>query len=115
MAGLWFWAAAESPKQVLARARAAFVQARYAEAEQLAVRVSRDAQDSAAALEIAGSAALKRGRLEAAVLYLDQIPDDGSAAAVEARALAGDILLNGLYRPSEAEERLRRALAQNPR
>lgn len=113
-AGLEEWVFQESAEQLFSEAQAAFAGGQYAEAEQLASRVAGDSPLSPAALLLAGRAAIKQRRATDAVGYFDRVPDDGSDAALEAHFLAGDMLLNGLYRLSEAEQRFRRVLAVNP-
>lgn len=105
----------ETAEQLLTDARAAFASGQYAEAEQLALRVANEFPESPAALILAGQAAIRQRHAAAAVAYLDRVPHDGSDAAVHADFLAGDVLLNGLYRLSDAEQRFRRVLSVNPR
>ncbi len=109
------WVFRKSAEQLLTQAQAAYAQGQYAEAEQLALRVASDSPQSPDALLVAGQAAIKQRRAADAVGYFDRIRDDGSDVALEAHFLAGDMLLNALYRLSDAEQRFRRVLAVNPR
>lgn len=68
---------------------------------------------SGKALLLTAQAAVNEGRFADALRQLDRIPDDGSAEAVAARCLAGEVLLTGLRRLTAAEQEFRRALAQD--
>ena len=113
--GLSLWVAPKTPEQLLKEARTAFAQQNYFEAEQLALGITSDDRQFSAALFVAGRSASMQMRLVDAVGYFDRLPDDGSKLAVQARFLAGDVLLNGLFRLSEAEQRFRQVLKRYPR
>jgi len=68
--------------------------------------------DGAQLLEVA-KAAYQDGRYADALQCLDRIPDDGSAVAVTARSLAGELLLTRFNRLTAAEQQFRRAVAQD--
>lgn len=57
--------------------------------------------------------AYQQGRYDDALRRLEQIPDDGSADAVQARCLAGTLSLEKLAQPAAAELQFRRVVAQD--
>lgn len=112
--GWWYWGSQPAAPRQLQQAQAAFREGRFSEAEQLAKQALSDRQLRNEALLLAGKAAIQQLQAAEAVGYFDQIPDEDTAVAVEARWLAGDVLLNGLCRLTDAERQLRKALAHNP-
>jgi len=113
-AGVCYWVFRLSPEQLLREAERAFAQHQFVQAETLARSVVTDSPHFAGALLLAGKASIRRGRPDDAVGYLDRVPDDSNETVVEARFMAGEILLTRLFRPTEAEQRFRRVLMQNP-
>ncbi len=100
--------------RVLRRAAVALSCHQYHEAQQLADRVLKQAPNSVQALLIAGESAAGLYDSPRAIRYFQRVPDDGSPAAVRALYGTGERLLR-LGRVSEAEERFRQALRDNPR
>ena len=70
--------------------------------------------NSRQALLLAGRACTALGLDAQAIRHLQQIPDDGSTAAVSARCAAGERYLFGLKQLPQAEDQFRRALSQQP-
>lgn len=102
-----------SADELLRESRRALAAREYERAERFAARVPRGAPEFPQACLVAGEAATKLRRLPQALSYYDRLRDDGSDAAISARACGGDILLQ-LGRPSEAERNYRRVLARRP-
>ena len=104
---------ARPAERSLWRAAAALGSEEYAEAERLANEVLARSPQLSEALLIAGEAAIRLHRAEAASDYFARVADDGSALA--ARAMLGQarrFVLVG--RAIEAESRLRRLLEIDP-
>ncbi|MBW3542077.1 MAG: VCBS repeat-containing protein [Planctomycetes bacterium] len=101
--------------RLLEQARLALAAGDFAQADRLAAAALDAEPDSAAALLTAGEARVGLEDFEAAAKLFDRAPDDGSAAAVEARFRAGVLAMGHLYRASEAENHFRRALGAAPR
>lgn len=74
---------------------------------------STDSGLTAKELLAAARAATQDGREQEALRLLDQVPDDGSSEAVAARTTAGGLLLTRFKRLAAAEQRFRRAVAQD--
>jgi tetratricopeptide (TPR) repeat protein len=109
-----WWATQPSADQLAQAARRALTRGRPDEARQLAKRaVSRNARSSVARLA-AAEVELDANQPEAALAHLEQVRDDGSAAAQTAIGNAGDILFR-LNRLDDAERRFRRILELDPR
>ena len=115
IAGVSYLAFRRSPEQRLRDADRAYTQRQFVQAEAIAGSVPADSPHFAEALLLAGRACIRQGRPDAAVGWLNQIPDDSSEAAVETGFMAAEILLTRLFHPSAAEHRLRRLLLQNPK
>jgi tetratricopeptide (TPR) repeat protein len=79
------------PEQLLAEARIALRQKKFDPAERLASQVDRGHRIWAAAALVAGEAATRAGRLEAAADYYRSVPRDGSSTAVVASLAAGEV------------------------
>lgn len=86
---------------------------KFSAALELAEQALRRSPESHEALVLAGQVAAARGKFSDCLDYLERVPDDGSQAAVDARCLAGDLLLLHFKRLSAAESQFRRALRQD--
>jgi tetratricopeptide (TPR) repeat protein len=105
--------AAPSPEKLVAEARRKIARGQFREAERLARQaLARDSQN-AWALVVAAEAAASQSHLKAALEYYHQLPDDCSPASVAGLFGAGEVLVDQ-GRLSDAEQKLRRALACDP-
>lgn len=86
----------------------------YTTAERYASQVLSQEPRSPDALLLAGRAAGSAGRTRNALQYLEQVDDDGSRTAVDARCVAGLMLLRKSFSPTKAELQFRRAHLQDP-
>lgn len=102
-----------SPEKMARAVRQALDQNRPDEARRIAAEAVARYPASAAVLTAAADIDFQQGRLEDALSRLEQVEDDGTAAALDAVGAAGDILFR-LNRLSEAESRFRRVLTRNP-
>ena len=97
----------------MADAKRAFTLDRHREAEDLARRVLEAEPNSSQALLLAGRAAAKSQRFQAAIEYFDSVSGADLTAFRDARFAAGEILYY-LGRYSDAEPRLRQAIETDP-
>lgn len=97
---------------LLVQARQALANGDSVEAETLCQRVLDREPHSAEALLLAGEAAGKQGRLEAAVAYYHQVTSEDAPRAAIARLAAGDLLLHAAQ-AGAAERDLRAVLELN--
>jgi thioredoxin-like negative regulator of GroEL len=81
-------------------------------AESMALAVIEEDPKQYDAWVVAAVAAIAREDFEAAEKRFDEVPDDESAAAVQARLRSGDMQLNKVHRLSAAEDQFRRAYRQ---
>ncbi len=102
-----------APDQLLAQAKASLKQHDFVRSENLALRVPRSHELWGRAQLVAGEAATKSGRPDAALLYYLAIPRDGSETAVVA-AFSTAELQRDAGRLTEAEREYRDVLEHRP-
>lgn len=111
----WVWNryTSPSPRELLIQSRAAFTRRNYAEAEKLATRLLALSPQNSQALVLAGDSAARQQQFHRALDYYERIADDGSAEAISGCLSAG-LVYRELGLVSEAEDRFRRVLKQEP-
>lgn len=108
------WSLRPSTQGLLSDAERALAIGEVARAEHLALRVTARDPQHARALRLAGEAAARQQRYDAAVGYFEQVPEDGGTDFAEAQSIAGLLRLQQLGQASAAEECFRRALRHDP-
>lgn len=103
----------ESPDVVLRSAESALAQGEYDDAEQFALWIAPDHPLGPQSRLIAGEAATRAGRLEAAVHHYQTIPRDGSHEAVVAADAMGE-LFRAIGRLTAAEQQDAYVLKHDP-
>lgn len=104
----------ESIQNLLDRGQEAFVAGDIRQAQQFAERILDRNPEHVQALHLAGRCADVAGDYGRALEFFQRIPDDGSIGAVQARCMAGNLLLERVPALSEAESQFRRALELDP-
>lgn len=109
----YYWARGPSAAELVKQGRAQLERRKFPAALELAEQALRRSPDSNEALLLAGQVAAAMGEFSDCLAYLDRVPDDGSASAVDARNFVGDVLLLHFKRLSAAADQFRRALRQD--
>lgn len=109
----WWRAGRPSANQFVRSVRTALEGGRLAEARRFAQEAVLRYPQSAAVRVTAAEVELEDGRIEEALVHLNQVQDDGSSLSLDAIGSAGDLLFQ-LNRLSDAESCFRRVLARNP-
>jgi tetratricopeptide (TPR) repeat protein len=104
-----------SAAEILVQAQRSFARNDFKEAERLGLAAAEKSDRSPAGLLIAARAALRLGRAESALAYLDRVENDGSPDFTEAAALTGEILLHEFHQAGDAEGAFTSALSTDPR
>lgn len=104
----------ESIQNLLDRGQEAFVAGDIGHARQFADQILSRNPEHVQALHLAGRCADAAGDYEQALVFFQRIPDDGSIGAVQARCMAGDLMIDRVPALSEAESQFRRALQLDP-
>ena len=104
----------EAIQNLLDRGQEAFVAGDVGQAQQLAERILRRNPQHVQALHLAGRCADAAGDYGRALEFFQRIPDDGSIGAVQARCMAGDLMIERVPALSAAESEFRRALQLDP-
>ena len=100
--------------ELLKRGAEEIVAKRWESAASYGERIVQRDPESGRGLLMAGQALSNTDRYDDALDYLSRIPDSDDRIAIMARCIAGNVWLNKKMNPSEAEDRFRRALAQDP-
>ena len=99
-----------SSEKLLIQAKVALAKGDYATAEREALEVLDRLGTHGEALLVAGQAAAGLGDLTKALQYFDRISDDKTQIAVQARFMAGDLLLLKSHELTRAEQQFQRAV-----
>ncbi len=102
------------PSELLAEARQAFREKRYATTVSLIDAYLQRIPASTEALILAGGAAAADGNAEQALDYYERLPSVDSLRVADAECVAAHLLLFELHRPQAAEARYRRVLQRYP-
>jgi tetratricopeptide (TPR) repeat protein len=109
---IWFLLLRESSSQLLEKGRLALDRRDFAGAQRHAEAILTRNPQSGQALLLAAVAATNQREFPQVLDYCGRVADDGSPTAVEARCIAGELLLVNLHDASAAREQFRRATAQ---
>ena len=104
----------ESTEKVLEKANQALERQEYDEALRLSQTALGRSPDSAEALSIAAKASQILGDVDAAIAFYDQIPDDGSNLAIQARVAAGQLYTLKKIELTKGIDEFSRAFQQQP-
>jgi tetratricopeptide (TPR) repeat protein len=114
-AGVWYANHRLMQQRMVLDAREAAERGDFPSAWQLIGPALSQSDPPADVLLVAGVAALGLKRPQEALQYWEQIPDDGSEEAVQARIESGKCLFMVTRRLTDAERMLQRAVKQDPR
>jgi tetratricopeptide (TPR) repeat protein len=110
---IWFLLAGESTSQLLEKSHLALDRRDFAAAKRHAETILSRNPQSGQALLLAALAATNLRQFPQVLDYCSRVEDDGSPTAVEARCIAGELLLTNLNDVSAAREQFRRAITQD--